>query len=267
MAPKDSARASFRSSMSTAMILAAPARRAPAIAASPTPPQAFALTDLWSGGTSSTSGQISANVPAHGVAVLRMTGGSPGASTTARLRGTGSGRCLDVDRAATAAGTTTLIWDCHTPPTSSGPRGPEAGSASTATSAWTPPARAPPTAHGSSSGPATARTTRSGPRSPTRRPAAQGSARPEEGSPTTASQARGLPSSPGTGTSQPSGNQASSRSGNALRPEDVCTHEATPSQTSSTSRCDTTDIPPPGLQWLTALTSRCRCRRGSERPG
>ncbi|MFF9031014.1 glycoside hydrolase family 27 protein [Streptomyces iakyrus] len=74
----------------------------------------FTLTDLWTGATSSTSGQISASVPAHGVAVFRMTGGSPLASTTARLRATGSGRCLDVDRAATAAGSATLIWDCHT---------------------------------------------------------------------------------------------------------------------------------------------------------
>ncbi|MEU0169670.1 ricin-type beta-trefoil lectin domain protein [Streptomyces iakyrus] len=74
----------------------------------------FTLTDLWTGATSSTSGQISARVPAHGVAVFRMTGGSPLASTTARLRATGSGRCLDVDRAATAAGSATLIWDCHT---------------------------------------------------------------------------------------------------------------------------------------------------------
>jgi alpha-galactosidase len=74
----------------------------------------FTLTDLWTGGTSSTSGQISASVPAHGVAVFKVTGGSPLASTTARLRGTGSGRCLDVDGAATAAGTKALIWDCHT---------------------------------------------------------------------------------------------------------------------------------------------------------
>ncbi|MCX5060415.1 ricin-type beta-trefoil lectin domain protein [Streptomyces sp. NBC_00452] len=74
----------------------------------------FTLTDLWTGGTQSTSGPISASVPAHGVAVFKMTGGSPLASTTARLRGTGSGRCLDVDEASTAAGSTTLIWDCHT---------------------------------------------------------------------------------------------------------------------------------------------------------
>ncbi|WP_369148626.1 ricin-type beta-trefoil lectin domain protein [Streptomyces sp. R44] len=74
----------------------------------------FTLTDLWTGGTSSTSGQISASVPAHGVAVFRVSGGSPIAATTSRLRGTGSGRCLDVDRASTAAGTQALVWDCHT---------------------------------------------------------------------------------------------------------------------------------------------------------
>ncbi|MEU2268059.1 ricin-type beta-trefoil lectin domain protein [Streptomyces olindensis] len=74
----------------------------------------FTLTDLWTGSTSSTSGQISASVPAHGVAVYKMTGGSPLASTTGRLRGGGSGLCLDVDGAATAAGSKTLLWDCHT---------------------------------------------------------------------------------------------------------------------------------------------------------
>ncbi|ELS57173.1 glycoside hydrolase family 27 protein [Streptomyces viridochromogenes] len=73
----------------------------------------FTLTDLWTGATSNTSGQISASVPAHGVAVFKVTGGSPLAATTARLRGTGSGRCLDVDGASTAAGTKALIWDCH----------------------------------------------------------------------------------------------------------------------------------------------------------
>ncbi|MER5835799.1 ricin-type beta-trefoil lectin domain protein [Streptomyces sp. NPDC002130] len=74
----------------------------------------FTLTDLWTGGTSSTSGQISASVPAHGVAVFRVTGGSPQSATTSRLRGNTSGRCLDVDNASTAAGATVLIQDCHT---------------------------------------------------------------------------------------------------------------------------------------------------------
>ena len=74
----------------------------------------FTLTDLWTGATSSTTGQITASVPAHGVAAYRVTGGSPSASTTSRLRAEGSGRCLDVNNASTAAGTGALIWDCHT---------------------------------------------------------------------------------------------------------------------------------------------------------
>ncbi|MER6089761.1 ricin-type beta-trefoil lectin domain protein [Streptomyces bluensis] len=79
----------------------------------PSAPGSFALTDLWTGGTSSTSGQISASVPAHGVAVFRVSGGSPQTATTSRLRGSASGRCLEVDNASTAAGATALIWDCH----------------------------------------------------------------------------------------------------------------------------------------------------------
>ncbi|KOX30227.1 alpha-galactosidase, partial [Saccharothrix sp. NRRL B-16348] len=74
----------------------------------------FTLTDLWTGGTSTTSGAISASVPAHGVATFRVSGGSPVAATTSRLRGTGSGRCVDVDNGSTAAGAAALIWDCHT---------------------------------------------------------------------------------------------------------------------------------------------------------
>jgi alpha-galactosidase len=74
---------------------------------------AFTLTDLWTGATSSTGGQITASVPAHGVAAFRVAGGTPIASTTSRLRGIGSNRCLDVDNASTATGATVLIWDCH----------------------------------------------------------------------------------------------------------------------------------------------------------
>jgi alpha-galactosidase len=74
----------------------------------------FTLTDLWTGGTSSTTGQITASVPAHGVAAYRVSGGSPLANTTSRFRGTASGRCLDVDNASTAAGAAVVIWDCHT---------------------------------------------------------------------------------------------------------------------------------------------------------
>ncbi|MEO3852116.1 ricin-type beta-trefoil lectin domain protein [Streptomyces sp. B8F3] len=75
---------------------------------------AFTLTDLWTGATSSTSGQISASVPAHGVTAFRITGGAPLAAETSRIRGNGSGRCLDVENSSTAAGAAVVIWDCHT---------------------------------------------------------------------------------------------------------------------------------------------------------
>ncbi|MEU8349790.1 lectin [Streptomyces sp. NPDC048845] len=74
----------------------------------------FTLTDLWTGATSSTGGQLSADVPAHGTAVYRVTGGTPLQNTTSRWRGESSGRCLDVDNASTAPGATVLVWDCHT---------------------------------------------------------------------------------------------------------------------------------------------------------
>ncbi len=74
----------------------------------------FTLTDLWTGGTSASSGTISASVPAHGAAAYRVSGGTTLAATTSRLRGAGANRCLDVDNASTASGAGTLIWDCQT---------------------------------------------------------------------------------------------------------------------------------------------------------
>ncbi|EWM63175.1 alpha-galactosidase [Micromonospora sp. M42] len=77
----------------------------------------FTLRDAWTDATSSTSGTISASVPAHGTVVYRVSGGGtttpPPVPTTFRLRSESSGRCLDVDNAGTANGTGTLIWDCH----------------------------------------------------------------------------------------------------------------------------------------------------------
>ncbi|HEV2784491.1 MAG TPA: ricin-type beta-trefoil lectin domain protein [Actinophytocola sp.] len=74
----------------------------------------FTLTDLWTGATSTSGGQITASVPAHGVVAYRVSGGTLLANSTSRLRGVASSRCLDVDNASTAAGATVLIWDCHT---------------------------------------------------------------------------------------------------------------------------------------------------------
>ncbi|GLI01782.1 glycoside hydrolase family 27 protein [Phytohabitans aurantiacus] len=75
----------------------------------------FTLRDLWTGGTSSSTGTISASVPAHGTAVYRVSGGgTSNPPTTFRLRGESSGRCLDVNLGSSANGTQMLIWDCHT---------------------------------------------------------------------------------------------------------------------------------------------------------
>ncbi|MEV0646377.1 ricin-type beta-trefoil lectin domain protein [Phytomonospora sp. NPDC050363] len=75
----------------------------------------FTLRDLWTGATSTTTGGISATVPAHGTAVFRVSGGGTTEPPPSfRLRGDASGRCLDVDHASSANGTAMLIWDCHT---------------------------------------------------------------------------------------------------------------------------------------------------------
>ncbi|MEW2380038.1 ricin-type beta-trefoil lectin domain protein [Micromonospora sp. NPDC047812] len=76
----------------------------------------FTLRDAWTNTTSTTTGSISASVPAHGTVVFRVSGGGttdPPPPTTFRLRSESAGRCLDVDNANTANGTGTLIWDCH----------------------------------------------------------------------------------------------------------------------------------------------------------
>ncbi|MGC4892359.1 glycoside hydrolase family 27 protein [Micromonospora sp. DT31] len=77
----------------------------------------FTLRDAWTDATSTSTGTISASVPAHGTVVYRVSGGGtttpPPVPTTFRLRSESSGRCLDVDNASSANGTGTLIWDCH----------------------------------------------------------------------------------------------------------------------------------------------------------
>ena len=70
----------------------------------------FTLHDLWTGATSSTSGAISASVPAHGTVVFRVTGGATAAGGS--LVSAASSRCLDDPMSATANGTQPIIWDC-----------------------------------------------------------------------------------------------------------------------------------------------------------
>jgi len=73
----------------------------------------YALTDLWTGATSSTSSTISASVPGHGVVMYRVAGGTTTSSSTTVLRGVGSNRCLDDPGSNTTNGTQMIIWDCN----------------------------------------------------------------------------------------------------------------------------------------------------------
>ncbi|MFC7531775.1 glycoside hydrolase family 27 protein [Actinoplanes sp. GCM10030250] len=76
----------------------------------------FSLVDAWTGNTTTSTGAISASVPAHGTAVYRVSGGGTGnpqppASTS--LVSTSSGRCLDLPNSNTANGTQPVVWDCN----------------------------------------------------------------------------------------------------------------------------------------------------------
>ncbi|HET9169907.1 MAG TPA: ricin-type beta-trefoil lectin domain protein [Actinospica sp.] len=75
----------------------------------------YTLTNLWTGATSSTTGAISASVPAHGTVMFRVAGGSTGGGnpgTTGEVHAVGAGKCLDVPNASTTPGTQVQIWDC-----------------------------------------------------------------------------------------------------------------------------------------------------------
>ncbi|GAA3351249.1 ricin-type beta-trefoil lectin domain protein [Amorphoplanes nipponensis] len=76
----------------------------------------YNLVDAWSGATTTTSGTISASVPAHGTVVYRVsggTGGEPPVPSSTSLVSTSSGRCLDVPNSNTTNGTQPVIWDCN----------------------------------------------------------------------------------------------------------------------------------------------------------
>jgi alpha-galactosidase len=73
----------------------------------------FTLLDAWANTTRTTTGSISASVPAHGTVVYRVSGGTtepPPASFA--LASAASGRCLDIPNSNTANGTQPIIWDC-----------------------------------------------------------------------------------------------------------------------------------------------------------
>ncbi|MEU4465984.1 lectin [Streptomyces sp. NPDC024017] len=74
----------------------------------------YSVRDLWAHTTSTTSGSISASVPAHGAAMYVVSGGgTPPGNGTYSLKGQGSGRCLDITGGSQANGTLAAIWDCN----------------------------------------------------------------------------------------------------------------------------------------------------------
>ncbi|WP_061296678.1 glycoside hydrolase family 27 protein [Herbidospora cretacea] len=85
---------------------------------------AFTLRDAWSNAVTSSTGTISASVPAHGTVVYRVSGGTPttpsptptptpNPGTSGPLRGVGSGKCADVSGVSQANGALVQIWDCN----------------------------------------------------------------------------------------------------------------------------------------------------------
>ena len=73
----------------------------------------YTLTNLWTGGTATTSGAISASVPAHGTVMFRVSGGGTGTVTSGEIHAVGAGKCLDVPNGSTTAGTQLDIWTCN----------------------------------------------------------------------------------------------------------------------------------------------------------
>ncbi|MEV5710890.1 RICIN domain-containing protein [Actinoallomurus sp. NPDC052274] len=72
----------------------------------------YTLTDLWTGATSTTSGTISASVPAHGAVMYRVAGGTTGGGPASEIHAVGAGKCLDVPNATRTNGTQLQIFDC-----------------------------------------------------------------------------------------------------------------------------------------------------------
>jgi len=71
---------------------------------------AFTLRDVWTGASSSTTGAISASVPAHGTVTFVVSGGTTLAGNS--VVSSASSRCLDDPMSATSNGVQPIIWDC-----------------------------------------------------------------------------------------------------------------------------------------------------------
>ena len=74
----------------------------------------YKLNNLWSHTLTSTSGAISASVPAHGTVMFRVSAGSGSTvGVSSELVSPMSGRCLDVNGGSTTPGAKVEIWDCN----------------------------------------------------------------------------------------------------------------------------------------------------------
>ncbi len=73
----------------------------------------YTLTNLWTGTTSTTTGTISAPVPAHGTVMYRVAGGSSSTNPAGEIHAVGASKCLDVPNLSTTPGTQLDIWTCN----------------------------------------------------------------------------------------------------------------------------------------------------------
>ena len=73
----------------------------------------YSVRDLWAGSTSTTSGAISASIPAHGTAIYRVTPSAGCGATTdlGQITG-GGGQCLDDSGSGTADGNPIILYGC-----------------------------------------------------------------------------------------------------------------------------------------------------------
>jgi alpha-galactosidase len=72
----------------------------------------YTLTNLWTGAASTTTGTISASVPAHGTVMFRVAGGGSSGGSAGEVHAVGAGKCLDVPNSTQANGTQLDIWTC-----------------------------------------------------------------------------------------------------------------------------------------------------------
>ncbi|WP_030270208.1 ricin-type beta-trefoil lectin domain protein [Streptomyces sp. NRRL B-24484] len=69
------------------------------------------VKNLWTGATSTTTGTVSATVPAHGTAIVRIAAGGCGRQPTGEVAGIG-GKCLDDSGSLTGDGNPAILYHC-----------------------------------------------------------------------------------------------------------------------------------------------------------